>query len=321
MSRSPRNRCLVCTLELEAGDGGEVHRRCARELFGADEPPAIDLSMDQIEEVARQEINQRAAVTGVQRKISLELVGDRREGPRLTFVGFRGGFVLKPPSAEYPEMPEIEHLTMRLASVAGIDTAAHGLVRMSSGELAYLSRRFDRVDGRKLAVEDMCQLTGKLTEDKYRSSMEKVGRAILRWTTDPLLDASRFFDLAVFCFVTGNADMHLKNFSLLTTRDGRIALAPAYDLLSTALLIPEDREEMALPLNGRKARLERTDFEALGRNLHLGDRVIEATFDRMAAARGAWEETLARGFLREETAAGYAELMTARMARLGLGAG
>ena len=201
MTAAPSLRCLVCCGPLGNGDAAGYHARCSRDLFGQRQPPTLDLGMDDVEEIARREITRRATLTGVQRRISLDLAPAEKGRPqRLTFVGLWGRFVLKPPAPEFPEMPELEHATMRLAALAGIDTAAHGLARMTSGEHAYIARRFDRLGTRKLAVEDMCQLTGRLTEDKYRSSMEQVGRAILRWCSNPVLDATRFLDVAVLSF-------------------------------------------------------------------------------------------------------------------------
>lgn len=317
MTPAASQRCLVCCEARGPQDPLEYHTRCSRALFGRAEPPAVDLATDDIEAIARQEVQQRVAVTGVQRKISLDLApaetGGRR---RLTFVGLWGQFVLKPATPEYRELPELEHATMRLASLAGIETARHGLVRLASGELAYLARRFDRVEGRKLAVEDMGQLTGKLTEDKYRSSMEQVGKAILRWCSNPVLDATRLLDIAVFSFLTGNADMHLKNFSLLTETDGTIRLSPAYDLLATRLVLPADAEEMALALNGKRARLTRSDFVALGRRLHIADRAIEATFERFGRAMADLTEAIEASFLSFEMKQAYKSLLADRAERL-----
>lgn len=311
-------RCLVCGGQLAPDDPAGYHPRCARELFDRSTPPVIDFGMGEIEEIARREVNQRIAVTGVQRKLSLDLEPAERGTPaRLTFVGLWGRFVLKPPSPEYPEMPELEHATMRLASVAGIATASHGLVRLASGELAYVARRFDRLaGGRKLALEDMCQLTGKLTEDKYRSSIEQVGNALLRWSSNPILDATRLLDLVVFSFVTGNADMHLKNFSLLTDEGGMIGLSPAYDLLATVLLLPEDREESALSVNGKRARLGRADFVSLGRHLQIADKAIDATFERLHRALPELLEAIESSFVAPATRSRFATLIAERHDRL-----
>jgi serine/threonine-protein kinase HipA len=317
MTSGEGQRCLVCCGELADGDPPDYHARCCRSLFGRSSPPAIDFGMDAIEDLARREVNQRIAVTGMQRKLSLDLEpAGSGTAARLTFVGLWGRFVLKPPSPEYPEMPELEHATMRLASLAGIETARHGLVRLASGELAYVARRFDRGDGRKLALEDMCQLTGKLTEDKYRSSVEQVGRAVLRWSSNPLLDATRLLDLVLFSFLTGNADMHLKNFSLLTDGNGMIGLSPAYDLLATELLLPDDPEESALSINGKRARLRRADFAALGRHLRIADKAIDATFERFERVLPELLEAIDSCFLAAETRERFAALVSARHGRL-----
>jgi serine/threonine-protein kinase HipA len=318
MKPANEHRCLACGGALAPEDAAAYHARCSRELFERSTPPVIDFGMDAIEEIARREVNQRIAVSGVQRKLSLDLAPAEHGTPsRLTFVGLWGRFVLKPPSPEYPEMPELEHATMRLASIAGIATARHGLVRLASGELAYVARRFDRLaDGGKLALEDMCQLTGKLTEDKYRSSMEQVGNALLRWSSNPILDATRLLDVALFSFLTGNADMHLKNFSLLTDEGGMIGLSPAYDLLATALLLPEDREESALSINGKRARLQRADFVALGRHLQIADKAIDATFDRMHRVLPELLEAIEASFLASATRARFATLVIDRHDRL-----
>ena len=129
----------------------------------------------------------------------------------------------------FQHLPENEDLTMHLAEAFNIPAAMHSLIRLKSGELAYITKRFDRIKKEKLALEDMCQLTETLTNDKYRSSMEKVGKCIEKYSTRPGLDNLIFFETAIFNFLTGNADMHLKNFALLTTKENDIVLSPAYD--------------------------------------------------------------------------------------------
>jgi serine/threonine-protein kinase HipA len=317
MTEGPDRRCLICCRGLSEGDSHEYHARCSRALFGRSQPPEISHTMRDVEDLARQEISQRLAITGVQPKISVDLrPASEGRAPRLTFVGLWGRFILKPPAASFPEMVELEHATMRLAAKAGIETASHGLVRLASGELAFVSRRFDRWRDGKLALEDMCQLTGKLTEDKYRSSMERVGKAILRWSSNPGLEVTRFFDVAVFSFLTGNADMHLKNFSLLTELDGTVRLAPAYDLLPTRLILPEDPEEMALTLNGKRARIGRQDLLALGKVLKMPHQAMEASFRRFRRALPSFERTVSLSFLGPEKKQALVELIAERWRRL-----
>ena len=165
-------------------------------------------------ELAEKIVRQHTTVTGVQPKLSLDLQASGGTS-RLTLVGLWGQYILKPPSPEYPQMPENEDLTMHLAQVFSITTVPHTLIRLESGELAYLTRRIDRTgNGRKRGMEDCCQLAERLTADKYRGSMELVARTIRRYSSQAALDSVTLYELTLFCFLIGNADMHLKNFSL-----------------------------------------------------------------------------------------------------------
>ena len=261
------NACPIC---LEATEN--VHEKCARRLYGSLRVPLLDVSLGDLEVLALETVNRRLSVPGVQRKLSLSCLAGEGERKRLTIVAALGGsHILKPPTPEYPGMPELEHWTMRLAGRCGIDVAECGLIPLASGEMSFVTRRFDRARGRRIAVEDLCQLLEQPTVDKYRSSLERVGATIRRHATTPGRDALAFFDRVVFCFLTGNSDMHLKNWSLVID-GGTIELSPAYDLLPTRLLL-SDPEESALPLNGRKARLELRDFLALAQHLRIPEKV------------------------------------------------
>lgn len=304
------HRCLYCYQPLSNGET-DFHQKCSKKFFGTAVPPQLAYSSEQMEELAKQIVVRSIAVTGVQPKLSLtiEKAPDDPRRSRLTIVGLWGDYILKPPTEAFPFLPENEDVTMHLAALFGLTTAAHSLIRLQSGELAYLTRRFDRVGGEKLPLEDMCQLTETLTADKYRGSMEKVGKQILQHATYPGLDALRFFELALFSFLTGNADMHLKNFSLLTTVHNEIVFSPAYDLLCTKLAIPEDKEETALTMNGKKRKLKRTDFDHLVANLKIPPKTAENTYLRFAKKM---EDALAFidiSFLPAEMKSRYKEIM------------
>jgi serine/threonine-protein kinase HipA len=215
-------------------------------------------------------------------------------------------------------MPEIEFITMRLAKAMGIRTVPHALIRLKSGELAYITRRIDRTQDSKIAMEDMCQLTGRLTEDKYKGSLEQIARTILGFSTQPGLDAINFFELVLFCFLTGNADMHLKNFSLWRPSVGEIQLSPAYDLIATKLLIPEDPEETALALNGKKKNLRRKDFDALAERLGLTANSRENAYHGAAKIRERSQDVFKAGLLPDEISTGYRKMLDDRCTRLGL---
>lgn len=263
------NTCPICLEPSET-----VHAACCRRLYGSVQAPTLFVALADLETLALETVNRRLSVPGVQRKLSLSCLNEEGGRQRLTIVAALGGsHILKPPTPEYPGMPQLEHWTMRLARRCGIEVAESGLIPLGSGEMAFVVKRFDREKGRRLAVEDLCQLLEQPTADKYRSSLEKVGTTIRKHATTPGQDALGFFDRVVFCFLTGNSDMHLKNWSLLCDR-GTIALSPAYDLLPTRLLL-SDPEESALPLNGRKSRLEPRDFLALAAHLRLPENVAQ----------------------------------------------
>ena len=275
------SRIQVCPICLRPSPAGKAHPACSRALYGSASPPQLAVGIDDIERLAVETVNRRLALTGVQRKLSLSFVGNNADR-RLTIVGALGGsHILKPPTPDYPGMPELEHWTMVLARASGLRTAEGGLIPLSSGEPAYITRRFDREGGRRVHVEDLCQLSGLATEHKYRSSMEKVGSLVRTLATASGDDALRLLEVTVFSFLVGNSDMHLKNWTLV--RDaGRVMLSPAYDLLPVRLLV-DDREEFALPINGRKNRLRRRDFEALAQHLKIPEIVTRRTIDDLPA--------------------------------------
>jgi serine/threonine-protein kinase HipA len=275
----------------------------------------LALGKEELQEMARRLIVRSVAVTGVQPKLSLDLEKVNARTNRLTVVGLWGGFIMKPPTEQFEALPENENLTMKLADLCGIKTAVHTLIRLQSGELAYLTKRFDRQGNRKIHIEDLCQLTETLTEYKYRGSIEKVGKTIRTYTTNKGLDALTLFELVVFCFITGNADMHLKNFSLVRFDNGEVALSPAYDLLSTKLAMPEDVEESALTINGKKNRLKRTDFDELAIKLGIPAKSSERVYAKLAKKQPEMLELIEQSFLPDNMKDKYAKLLIERLER------
>jgi serine/threonine-protein kinase HipA len=259
--------------------GVEYHSRCSRSFFGVFPPPKLDVTLEAIREFAAIEVLNRITLTGVQKKLSLGVEGaglDRR----FTIVALWGRFVLKPPAAEYANLPENEDAVMRLAALSLIPVVPHAMIRLASGELAYICRRIDRTEkGEKLAMEDLCQVSQRLTEDKYRGSAERTGKLIARYSVYPGFDAADFFERMIFCYLTGNADMHLKNYSLLESPQG-MRLSPAYDLLSTTLALPGDAEESALTINGKKQKIAKKDFDSLAGTLEIPRKSLEKTYRR-----------------------------------------
>jgi len=256
-------------------------------------------------------IRSQITITGVQPKISLEVAGsDRKNEPRrFTIVGLWGAYILKPPTEKYPQMPEVEDLTMHLATLARIETVPHSLIRLRSGTLAYITKRIDRSGKRKLHMEDMCQLTERLTEQKYDGSYEQIAKAITKYSSIPGLDVVNFYEQVLFSFITGNADMHLKNFSLLETPGIGVKLSPAYDLLATALINPVDTEELALTLNEKKKKIARKDFIAAMTNAHLKPAQQRNILGKFDAVIPGWIELIETSFLTDGNKEAYKNLI------------
>jgi serine/threonine-protein kinase HipA len=261
------SNCLFCYQPVKTG---EYHTSCSKKFFGTMQVPVLELDQEKLNKLAQITVNERLALTGVQPKISLSLNGEKGN-KRLTLVGLWGDYILKPQSTSFSFMPEVEDLTMHLAKLFKIETAEHTLIRTSAGELAYITKRFDRAKSKKIHVEDLCQLSELLTEQKYKSSYERVGKIIKQYATNSGLDVIKYFRLVLFSFLTGNNDMHLKNFSLMHTDKG-ILFSPAYDLLNVNLIYPDDKEDLALTLGGRKRKVKRSDFDQFA--ISLGITVI-----------------------------------------------
>ncbi len=311
-------KCLYCYNALEANATGDFHEQCSLTFFGTKEPPAFKHSLKQMAELAKNVVERSVAVPGVQPKLSLSVITDTMQDGskgRLTVVGALGGnYIFKPPSDQFPEMPENEHLTMRMAEAFGINTVPSSIIRLQSGELSYITKRIDRTPtGEKIHMLDMFQITEAF--DKYKSSMEKIGKALNEYSDNTLLDKLYFLELAIFSFLTGNNDMHLKNFSMINTGE-QWTLAPAYDLLNVAIVNPDDTEELALTLDGKKKKLKWEHFERLGLQLDLNEKQIKGIAKRFKNNKSIAMEWINNSFLSDEFKVKYKVLLEERYATL-----
>ena len=283
------------------------------QFFGTKEIPQLNYTSNDLEKLAIQVIQDQTSLTGVQPKLSLHL-NEYEGSQRLTIVGLWGGFICKPQTLQFEQMPETEDLTMHLAELARIDVVPHTLIRMADDTLCYLTRRIDRtVTGEKIAMEDMCQLTERQTEHKYKSSYERIAKAIGQYSSIPKMDITNYFEVILFSWLTGNNDMHLKNFSLYEPNDGMIRLAPAYDLINAAILNPKDDEELALTLNGKKKKLKHSDFIAAGLTMGLERKTIERLILKYAKLFPKMYTVINNSFLNEELKNKYIELLKERL--------
>jgi len=307
-------KCLYCYQKLEEGQK-DFHPYCAHKFFGTREAPLLEYRHEDLDRLAEQVIRAQTSLTGVQPKLSLNL--SKHEGSnRLTIVGLWGDYIFKPQTEDYPQLPENEDLTMHLAEAAKINVVPHTLIRLADGRLGYITKRIDRIkNGEKIDMEDMCQLTLHPTEYKYKGSYEQIAKTIVQYSGTPKLDLTNYMQLLLFCFVTGNNDMHLKNFSLYRpSKDYQ--LTPAYDLLNVAIANPNDKEELALPLSGRKTKLRLDNFLNAAKIMGLEENVVMRLITGLHKAFPKWQTIISNSFLSEEMKEKYEILIVSRLERL-----
>ena len=305
------SKCLYCYKELGPGEV-DFHKSCCRKFFGTSTAPSLDYTRAQMDELAAQVIRSQTTLTGVQPKLSLNL-DKHKDSQKLTIVGLWGDYIFKPQTDRFAMLPENEDLTMHLAEIAKIKIVPHTLIRMKDGSIGYLTKRIDRkADGEKIAMEDMCQLTERQTEHKYRSSYEQIGKAIRKYSTNAQLDMVDFLELVYFSWLTGNNDMHLKNFSLYSPA-GEPVLTPAYDLLNAVISNPADDEELALNLNGKKKRMKDADFRSAYRTCGVPEIVFDRVKKKYKNLRPKFEEEIQCSFLSDELKTFYIDLLRRRL--------
>lgn len=304
-------RCLICGMQVEGA--AEYHPDCVRALFGSEKVPSFAYSMEELNRLAESIIRSRVSVTGVQPKLSLHLEREMGGDDRLTLVGLEGDYILKLPTRAYAELPESEHFAMTLARMCGIETAEFGLVRLENGALAYLTRRMDREDGVKHML-DCCQLTNHQTERKYSGSYEQIAKVLRACSSNAGEDIERYMTMILYCFLIGNSDMHLKNFSLIREHDGEWHLSRAYDLVPVKIVMPTDEDDLALTINGRNRKLTVDDFRKACPSMRLTDVQFTRTLKRVSTGvRDNLDEAFDRSFLSDGFKKRCRDLITARL--------
>ncbi len=311
------NRCLYCYKELDENQI-DFHPKCSKKIFNTSIPPALSLSKKELHEMAEEITRRSITIPGVQPKLSLNLeaLPDDPKKSRLTIVGLWGQYILKPQSEVYPSIPENEDLTIHLAQIAGIETAQHTLLRTETNQLVYVTKRFDRDNGKKIPMEDFCQLmeVSSVGRSKYdNGTMEKVGKTIKKYSSSPGIDLIQFFDIAVFSFLTGNADMHLKNFSIIKNDENQYRLSPAYDLMSSTLVMGKaDPEQMALHMNGKKNKIRKKDFIELARKIEITPVAAEKVLFKYSSLLKEFENFISLSFLNDEFKKQYTQILHER---------
>ncbi|BBO91704.1 HipA domain-containing protein [Desulfosarcina ovata] len=304
------NTCLITYATCEGRYSPQGLRKLSRSLKQLKDFPYT--AADQIVEAAARA--PKMSIQGVQPKLSAVL-NARQNGFELVDTG--GRYILKPQNPQYRHLPENEDLSMRLAEAAGIPVPLHGLIYSKDGSLTYFIKRFDREGKKKIAVEDFAQLMGLNRDTKYDASMEKVAQVIDRYCTFPAVEKIKLFRLTLVNFLVGNEDMHVKNFSLMT-RQGKVELTPAYDILNTTIVLSKAKEEIALPIKGKKRKLSAdilVDYFGLTR-LELNRKIVSSVLETFKNVSSIWNNLIAVSFLPNEVKTEYKRLVDERFERL-----
>ena len=309
-------KCLYCYQSLD-DETKDFHDSCAKKFFKTKDVPELPYAQEQIGSLAQQVVRSQTTLTGVQPKLSLDVQKLSATKKRFTIVGLWGRYILKPQTEQFRSLPELEDLVMHLAETSKIKVVPHTLIRFSDKTIAYLTERIDRTtEGEKIPMEDFCQLSERMTEQKYKGSYEQIAKLMMLYTQGSMLDCVNFWEVVVFSWIVGNADMHLKNFSLYSVNDNRYQMTPAYDLLSTTVVMPSDAEELALTLNGKKKKLNRHDFEQAMTATGLNGQMINNIFGKMEKSLPKWEEWIAKSFLPSDMQNDLLTLIHKRIASL-----
>ena len=309
------SKCLYCYKKLEANDTGEYHPKCIKAFYGTKSAPTLPYRLDEMEKLAKETIEFSVSVPGVQPKLSLGLIKNRlKDGHngRLTIMdALEGLYILKPQNSQYEQMPENEHLSMKLAELFKIEVVPSNMIRLASGELCYITKRIDRKkDNSKIHMIDFLQILE--LENKYLGTMEKLGRTIGELSVNTLMDKLRFFELALFNFIIGNNDMHLKNFSMWLSEIGWM-LSPAYDLLNVKIILPSDKDDTALLLGGKKKNFNKGYFDRLGELLELNNKQINSTYKSLDSWLPKATQVIDESFLSDQNKLQYKDLITQRV--------
>ena len=312
--------CLCCGKPIRSSQcRSGWHIACIQRFFGTEELPDLELNDETLQLLAEKNVKSGYTVPGVQKKLSLHL--SREEKSRLTLVDYPNGYILKPQVQEFEMLPESEHLVMLMAESSGLTVVPHALMEMN-GTYAYITKRIDRdLSGQTpgiFAMEDFCQLSLRMTADKYKGSYEQCAKVISQYSSSPGLDLSELYLRLVFCFLTGNSDMHLKNFSMIETApaSGKYILSPAYDLLPVNVIMPEDREQFALQMNGKKSKLRKKHFLAFANTIGINQHAAEAMIRAMLGKTQRWINMCEESLLSPDMKTRFKELIIMRAENL-----
>ena len=307
------HKCLYCYLPLDKAEV-DYHAKCNKAFYGSKYAPVLPYQLSEMEKLAKEAAQLSITVPGVQPKLSLGWLKTQLEDGhmgRLTIMNaLDGNYILKPQNSLYPQMPENEHLSMKLAELFKIDVVPVSMIRLQSGELCFITKRIDRnSDGSKNHMIDFLQILE--LSDKYKGTTEALGKTIGDLSVNTLFDKLRFFESVVFNFIIGNNDMHLKNYSMFISEMGWV-LSPFYDLLNVKIILPKDKEDTALLLGGKKENFKKGYFDQLALVLNLNEKQTKGVYKKLQKWLPLAIQLIEISFLEAELQESYKKLITER---------
>ncbi len=308
------HKCLYCYLPLDKTEV-DYHAKCSKAFYGSKYAPVLPYQLSEMEKLATEAAQLSITVPGVQPKLSLGWLKTQLEDGhmgRLTIMNaLDGNYILKPQNSLYPQMPENEHLSMKLAELFKIDVVPVSMIRLQSGELCFITKRIDRnSDGSKNHMIDFLQILE--LSNKYKGTTEALGKTIGELSVNTLFDKLRFFESVVFNFIIGNNDMHLKNYSMLLSEMGWV-LSPFYDLLNVKIILPKDKEDTALLLGGKKENFKKGYFDQLALVLNLNEKQTKGVYKKLQKWLPLAIQLIEISFLKSEFQESYKKLITERV--------
>lgn len=289
--------------------GSNKYSKEGLKLLSANLKVLNDLPLTQEEQLKEAAIRAvKMSIQGVQPKLSARLSTAESS---FIIVDTGGNYILKPQNNYYPQLPENENLTMKLAEIIGLEVPLNGMVYSKDGKLTYFIKRFDRYGkNKKYSLEDFAQLSGNSRDTKYDYSMEKLKDILSKYCTFPLIEFSKLFRLTLFNFLVGNEDQHLKNYSLIT-KDNKVELSPVYDLINTTIALPKVQEEIALPLMGKRKKLTRKILiDYYGKeHLKINDKVVMQICEELERSFSSWNNLISKSFLSDDMKEKYTNLI------------
>ncbi len=287
-----------------------MNKKLIKEMFNTSELPIIEFGLQDVSYKAQQ-VAGKLSLSGVQPKLSMKL--DKKSNSLIS-VAEGGEYILKPQSQTFPNIPENEQCCMDIATEFKIDIPPHCLLSLRDGSRAYIVKRFDRESGIKIHQEDFFQILE--SADKYKGSVEQIGRKLKEISTAPGYDVQLFFERVVFNFIIGNGDAHLKNYSIVYKGKETIRLTPAYDIVCSKLVILEE-EDSALSINGKKNTLERDDFDKLADYLNIP---IKIRYEKFEKSFKLMETIIKNSEIKEEVQAKFINIIKKRLSRMSIAA-